>query len=193
MRTADERSNRLVQNAPGRLEVVWVQRAAPWVAYRVLVDGNELDRVHFGRPAAIMLQLGRHSIVVKHWRFRSNVVSIDVSTNLSTTLYSGTRTPPRGQTSFRKIFAWYSANSIWLSEIASPPDLQSSDNDDNLTGANVPISRFRGLVALASVFVFGALALGSAVSGNYLRMFLALPLTLSGISITIAWVRRRAR
>src|SRR5690348_5994802 len=87
--------------ASGRatLEVTWGSLAMPWVRYRVSVDGVEVARVRYGRPARFEIAPGHHDVHLSYGRrgrYRSELVGIEATAGACIALSGRTRRLPGG-------------------------------------------------------------------------------------------------
>ena len=162
----------------GTLTVTWRSRAAPWVAYRVRVDGVEVARVRYRKPAAVALPAGRHDVQLcgPRGRYTSRSVQVDVLGSDRIDLFGSTRRLPAGMWGYREISQWAREHSIWLGAEGEVPP------------ASDYVRTFNALRLGLHISAFGLFALFAATAAWHHR-WLGLALALALIAATVATTR----
>jgi hypothetical protein len=105
--------------------VTWISYVVPWGAIRVVVDGAEVARVGYQKPASITLAVGRHDVRLQTGtgRYTTHELSVDIVADRSVELFGGHGRLPAGAIEYRDMKAWATENRIWLANepIAPPP------------------------------------------------------------------------
>lgn len=179
-------------NEPGTIAVSWVPLAAPWVSYKLLVDGEVVGHFGYRRPVLVEVVPGVHEVGVRHWRYSSNIVSVAIADSNQVTLYAGTRGLPPGAWFPWDTLRWARENSIlWLSDLAAPPTLDPSPIA--VRADNRSVSKLRFAVLAAAIVVFGASAIIAVSNSDYVKAALALAFIVPGVLLTGSRIRARRR
>ena len=149
----------------GSLTVAWSALAAPWVRYRVLVDGEEVGRIGYRRPLTIALPAGAHDVALRVRTHHSPVVPIDVAIGASVNLIGSTRGLPPTVRGPREIRRWAKENSIWLGATDETPPKRIEPR---------PYSGDRVTLHVIAVILFAALAMTAANHHHWVGVGLAL-------------------
>ena len=172
--------------ASGTIRVTWIQRSAKtWTSYRVLVNGDVVGRVRQGEPATIEVGPGRHEVVVKHWWYETNSLSVEVAAGSQRNLYAGTRIMSSSHSSPRQMLRWYRENSVWLADHQAAPAVEERPLEPRWQA-------FRRFMLVTSPAVFLVGVIHAAVRRDPTRTVIAVAFLISSV-LALAHDRRRRR
>jgi hypothetical protein len=105
------------------LSVTWISYVVPWVALRVVVDGVDVGRVGYRKPATVDLAAGPHEVELRgHRGYASQPMRVEIPANGGVELFGGNARMPSGMRGYRQIKAWAKESSIWLgTDPVAPP------------------------------------------------------------------------
>jgi hypothetical protein len=105
----------------GELLVSWERFMAPWVTYEVVVDSRAMSKLGYRQPALIPLPVGPHEVVLRHRKFKSRPVAIDIDAGGRVLLFGAVRQMPQGLRWPRQMYRWTKENGTWLGTHPAAP------------------------------------------------------------------------
>jgi hypothetical protein len=108
----------------GTLSVKWISVMVPWATLRVVVDGSEVGRVGYRKPASLDLAAGPHDVVLRRRNSTTHPVRIDMPSNGRVELFGGNSRLPPGMRGYGQIKTWAKESSFWLA--TQPTDRATS-------------------------------------------------------------------
>ena len=158
------------RSGAGELFVSWERRMLPWIKYEVVVDGRVMSSLGYRRPASISLPAGAHDVVLRHRKFKSRPVAIQIAQRGRTVLFGAVRQPPPGLMFF-EVWRWSKENGTWLGTEPTPPKPAAS------------FSAPRTALMFAIVVLFSISAAKAASRGDGARLAVNLVFVIGGFSV----------